>query len=81
MHINITNSETGGNKGSSAQLVNYLDKENRDPVNKRHECFFNHERRDILSLEARILLDNNIACLGTNDAKFFLINISPSGKS
>ncbi|HEY0245506.1 MAG TPA: DUF5712 family protein, partial [Mucilaginibacter sp.] len=29
MHINISKSETGNNKGSSGQLVNYLEKENR----------------------------------------------------
>lgn len=29
MHINITKSETGNNKGSSSQLVAYLEKENQ----------------------------------------------------
>lgn len=29
MYINITDSKTANNKGSSGQLVNYLEKENR----------------------------------------------------
>ena len=29
MYINITQNETGNNKGSSGQLVTYLEKENR----------------------------------------------------
>ncbi|KAA8478260.1 hypothetical protein BDE36_2470 [Arcticibacter tournemirensis] len=83
MHINITDSEEGTNKGSSSQLVHYLEKENRvrpkygeeDP-----EYWFNQERRDVPSYEVRIALDNNVAKLSKTDAKFFLINISPSRK-
>lgn len=43
MFINITDSETGNNKGSSAQLVNYLEKENRNAINENRcsELWFN----------------------------------------
>jgi len=83
MHINITKSETGNNKGSSAQLVAYLEKENRLVENldqQQVEYWFNHERVNIQPYEVRSGIDNNIAKLSKDDAKFFLVNISPSEK-
>jgi len=97
MHINITKSETGNNKGSSGQLVAYLEKENRlvQPNMKKltndikgtvqlqlqqPEYWFNHERKDIRPYEVRQGIDQNVAKLSRDDAKFFLINISPSEK-
>lgn len=84
MHINITDSENGGNRGSSSQLVHYLEKENRVAIksgsSREPEYWFNHSSSDIQAYEARIALDNNIAKLSKTDAKFFLINVSPSRK-
>jgi hypothetical protein len=85
MHVNITKSETGNNKGSSSQLVAYLEKENRITEAQHHdlknqEYWFNQERDTIQPYEARQRLDSNIAKLSKDDAKFFLINISPSSK-
>ena len=82
MFINITDSETGNNKGSSAQLVNYLEKENRNALKEdsSSELWFNEASRNIYPQEVRVKIDNNIAKLGRNDAKFFLVNISPSQK-
>ncbi len=80
MYINITDSETADNKSSSGGLVHYLDKKNRTDVSKQPEYWFNQERSDILSDEVRPAIDNNIAKLSKTDAKFFLINISPSQK-
>jgi len=84
MYINITPSETGNNKGSSGALVNYLEKENdlkngRNSVSE-YENWFNSVRNDIRRQEVRVKIDNNIAKLGRDDSKFFLINISPSQK-
>lgn len=83
MYVSITDSETGSNKAGSEQLVNYLEKENRavpeDDANAR-ELWFNTASREIIPQEVRVRIDNNIAKLGRNDAKFFLINISPSQK-
>lgn len=84
MYINITASETGNNKGSSGALVNYLEKEN-DLKNGEnsvpdYEKWFNGARNDIRRQEVRVKIDNNIAKLGRDDSKFFLINISPSQK-
>lgn len=82
MYINITDSETGNNKGSSAQLINYLEKENRAVSEDSHanELWFNTNNREIIQQEVRVRIDNNIGKLGKNDAKFFLVNISPSQK-
>jgi hypothetical protein len=80
MHIKITDSETGNNKGSSGALVHYLDKEQRLLNNLQPEQWFNGTHSDIPSNEVRRSLDNNISKLSRDDAKFFLLNISPSQK-
>lgn len=82
MYINITNSETGNNKGSSGELVHYLEKENRikQQQSQHPEDWFNAERKDIKPYQVRIQIDQNIAKLCKDDSKFFLINISPSKK-
>jgi len=82
MYINITDSETGNNKASSRQLVNYLEKENRTALEegRENELWFNSLNKNITPQEVRVKIDNNIAKLSRNDAKFFLINISPSEK-
>ena len=81
MYINITDSETGSNKGSCGKLVDYLEKENRTLRNNHQpEMWFNNTRQDIFPQEVRVNIDNNIAKLGKNDAKFYLVNISPSQK-
>lgn len=82
MHINITTSEAGNNKGSSGQLVRYLEKENR-LQNERHPLFapeywFNQCDQEIQPYEVRTSIDKNVTKLSRDEAKFFLINISPS---
>jgi hypothetical protein len=85
MHVNITKSETGNNKGSSTQLVAYLGKENRVREAQPNylsepELWFSHNSNTIQPYEVRQSIDNNVAKLSKADAKFFLINISPSSK-
>lgn len=80
MYINITDSATANNKGSSNGLVNYLEKENRLYNKEMPEYWFNHQHQNIEAYEVRRKLDSNIAKLSKTDAKFFLINISPSQK-
>ncbi len=80
MYINITDSKTSDNKGSSGQLVNYLEKENRLYPKQETERWFNHLGQGYEPYEVRTKIDSNIAKLGKDDAKFFLINISPSQK-
>jgi len=80
MYINITDSETANNKGSSSSLMHYLDKENRAAQQEQPELWFNQERGNINSFDAVQALDSNVAKLMRTEAKFFLINISPSQK-
>jgi len=82
MHINISKSETGNNKSSSGQLVNYLEKENRLLYEQNPklelEYWFNQERQTIQPYEVRYEIDHNTDRLSKDEAKFFLVNISPS---
>jgi hypothetical protein len=82
MHINISKSETGNNKGSSGQLVNYLEKENRllyeQNPHLEPEYWFNHQSQEIQPYQVRYDIDHNIDRLSKDEAKFFLVNISPS---
>lgn len=80
MFINISASETGNNKGSSAQLVHYLDKENRLFPEQETGHWFNGKESHIDSYVVKRSIDRNIAKLSAYDAKFFLVNISPSQK-
>lgn len=80
MFINISASEAGNNKGSSAQLVHYMDKENRLFPEQETEHWFNASNNHIDSYSVKSSIDRNIAKLSACDAKFFLVNISPSQK-
>ncbi|TCC86683.1 molybdopterin-guanine dinucleotide biosynthesis protein MobB [Pedobacter frigiditerrae] len=80
MYINISDSEKGDNKASSGALVHYLDKENRLYKPEEPMLWFNGKGSTVQSYEVKNKLDNNIAKLGKEDSKFFLINISPSQK-
>lgn len=64
--------------------MHYLEKENRmKPENaneNKPEHWFNGMARDIKPHEVRMGIDRNVAKLGREDSKFFLINISPSQK-
>ncbi len=80
MYINITDSEKGNNKASSGTLVHYLDKENRLYKPEVPMLWFNGNGSTVQSFEVKNKLDTNIAKLGRDDSKFFLINISPSQK-
>jgi hypothetical protein len=80
MFINITYSKEAANKGSSSGLVHYLEKENRIYNKDEPEYWFNGGQVRIDPYMAMRTIDNNIAKLGKDDAKFFLLNISPSQK-
>jgi len=80
MFINITDSEVSNNKGSSGELVHYLDKEERLFKNVMPEHWFNGTGNEIPSYLVKSSLDSNIAKLCKNEAKFYLVNISPSQK-
>ena len=81
----------GGNKGSSALLVNYLDKENQElekkamqapnrnkevEIRNRQQHFFGHKTDAVSQTKVRDDLDRNIRKLGKNDAKYYAPTIS-----
>ncbi|QIH36761.1 DUF5712 family protein [Sphingobacterium sp. DR205] len=80
MYINITDRKEAENKGGSGKLVHYLEKENRTENRNEPEQWFNGQRQDVEAYEVRRALDGNRSKLGNHEAKFFLINISPSQK-
>lgn len=80
MFINISDSKEAANKGSSGSLVHYLEKENRIDKKNKPEYWFNGREVKIDPYHVMQTIDNNIAKLGKADAKFFLVNISPSQK-
>lgn len=80
MFINISDSKEAANKGSSSGLVHYLEKENRFDKKNEPENWFNGKQVNIDPYQVMRTIDNNIARLGKADAKFFLVNISPSQK-
>jgi hypothetical protein len=61
-------------------LVHYLEKENRLDKKNEPEYWFNGRRINIDPYEVMKTIDRNVAKLGKADAKFFLVNISPSQK-
>lgn len=80
MYINITDKKEANNKGSCSSLVNYLEKENRMHLADAPERWFGHNGTEFEPFEVRKCIDANVAKLGRQDAKFYLINISPSQK-
>lgn len=77
-HVNISRSSTGSNAGSCGQLVEYLEKENNLKAEHKAELWFDQQREDLRPYEVRQGIDGNIAKLKQQEAKFYLINISPS---
>lgn len=63
-------------------MVEYLEKENqaKGRIPAEGEQWFDQNRQDIGSGEVANRIDRNIRKLKTSEAKFFLVNISPSEK-
>jgi hypothetical protein len=80
MFINISDSREAANKRSSGGLVHYLEKENRFHKKNEPEHWFNGRQINIDPYYVMQTVYHNIAKLGKADAKFFLVNISPSQK-
>lgn len=82
MHIKIQGGGSGdyANTGSSYGVTLYLRHEDKEQLekNKIIEPFFSYDRTFVPPTEVVSSLDNNKAKLGRNDAKFFILTISPS---
>lgn len=81
--------KSNGNKGSSAALANYLEKEDLEIEKKAFENgeipderkgFFSHKKDVVKKEEVINRIDNNKKKLGREDAKFYSITLSPSEK-
>ncbi len=79
MYITITAQKLGGNYSqSSADFVDYLEKENQGLEHEDQEFFFNQYDNDIDPEEVVKEIDGNTAKLKNKEPKFYSITISPS---
>ena len=68
----------GTNTGSAKKVLNYLEKENKGKTPGEKAWFFSHDKDKVGFREALQALDNNKKKLSRRDAKFYMVNISPS---
>lgn len=81
MHTKIVgNSKSDNNKGSSEDLASYLEKEDKEKPFDQRTHFFNSEEDRIRKSRVVSSLDGNNKKLKQKEAKFFMVNISPSAK-
>lgn len=84
MHIKIQGGGSGQytNNGSCSSLVSYLEHEDLDRIKKgqKVESFFSHTDNVINGSAIIELIDNNKKKLCRDEAKFFMITVSPSQK-
>ena len=84
MHIDFAPPSNGtyNNAGSSRQLVNYLEHEDLERMEKGIyiEGFFNLTEDNIYKSKVIKGIDSNIGQLLKTDAKFYAIHVSPSEK-
>ena len=79
MYITITAQKLGGNYSqSSADFVDYLEKENQGWEQEDIEDFFNHYGEKINAKEVVNEIDNNTSKLKNKEPKFYSITVSPS---
>ncbi len=70
----------GNNTGSSSNLVQYLDKENRNLDVLEHEGFFNHESNNVTPDIVERTIDGNKGRLSKEETKFYMLTVNPSEK-
>ena len=79
MYITITAQKLGGNYSqSSADFVEYLEKENQSLEQENIEHFFNQYGDEINAKEVVKEIDGNTAKLKKKEPKFYSITVSPS---
>ena len=79
MYITITPQKMGGNYSkSSADFVDYLEKENQGLEQEDLEHFFNQYDDDISAEEVIGKIDHNSAKLEKTEPRFYSITVSPS---
>lgn len=80
MFVKVTpnNKGTSGNSSSSANIFEYLDKENRETGQSKNSDFFDLEKAGISTQEAVAAIDKNTGGLTADESKFFMLSINPS---
>ncbi len=69
-----------GNRGSSGQLIAYLEKENPGKEAVEQEQFFDHYQDQVPAHKAELILDTNHKGLSADDSKFHMVTLNPSEK-
>lgn len=77
MYIRLHSTKDYGNTGTCKSLVEYLEKENISEELNYNESFFNYSG-EISSFDLMNRIDNNVAKLEKDAAKFFMVSINPS---
>lgn len=84
MNIKIQGGGSGtyANTGSCTGVTTYLQHEDLERMKNGREVqpFFNNSRDYISAQEVTFKIDNNKAKLSRNDAKFYVITVSPSSR-
>lgn len=78
IRVHNPNSSVGKNRGSVANLVEYLEKENTGKDVEELEEFFNHNGEFFTAAEVEKSIDNNKQKLKATDTKFYMISVNPS---
>lgn len=78
MYVKIHSEKGTKNKGSSAYLVDYLEKENLNKDLLSQEMFFDQNREDVSGYTVCNKIDYNKSKLGKDQAKFYMISVNPS---
>ena len=66
------------NKGSSKDLIDYLEKENAGIEATDQEYFFSHHDDRVSPFKVQDILDHNNKGLKANESKFFMLTVNPS---
>lgn len=76
--IHSPSQAVGGNKGSSANLVVYLEKEDREVSVLEQQGFFNGFEDHIPGTTVEQAIDANKGRLGRDETKFYMLTVNPS---
>lgn len=76
----IVKIHTDKNTGSCANLIQYLEKENRDTDLGEEEHFFNNEQDSVQAATVERMLDGNKGRLSQDETKFYMLTVNPSAK-
>jgi len=78
MYVKIHSEKKTNNRGSCNDLVNYLEKENKEKDLLSQAKFFDQKTSDVSSYTVQSSIDSNKGKLGKDETKFYMISISPS---